>query len=106
MESGKREKNREAEREQLERELWKAHREWELAQKRFDHALGDDEVDYAVFLLEAAEKRYDMLLRKLKSVYAEETNVNAEVQNKPKSKGLRVGFWKEGKGWHKDGSSS
>jgi len=55
-----------AEDELLERDLWQAHKEWKLAQRRLDEALGPDEVDYAVLMLEAAEKRYGMLLRKAK----------------------------------------
>ncbi|WP_229106940.1 DUF2508 family protein [Paenibacillus sp. 1001270B_150601_E10] len=39
---------------------------WEQAQLRFDMAHGEDEVDYAIFMLEAAEKRLAMLLRRAK----------------------------------------
>jgi hypothetical protein len=50
----------------LEQELWKAHKEWQLAQVRLNYAMEEDEIDYAVFMLEATEKRYDMLLKKVK----------------------------------------
>lgn len=48
------------------REIKRAHQEWEIAQKRIDEAVGKDQVDYAIFLLEASEKRYDMLLKAAK----------------------------------------
>lgn len=105
MESGKKQQH-ECQRDQLEQEMWKAHREWELAQKRLDHALGNDEVDYAIFMLEATEKRYNMLLRKLKEMHAEEAQQLAGLDLKPQQPGFRLRFWKEGKWWHKDGSSS
>lgn len=50
----------------LEQELWKAHKDWQLAQVRLNYAMEEDEIDYAVFMLEATEKRYDMLLKKVK----------------------------------------
>lgn len=62
----KKEDRETAEQNQLEHDLWEAHRQWRLAQIRLDEALGVDEVDYAVLTLEAAEKRYGMLLRKAK----------------------------------------
>ncbi|WP_166244311.1 DUF2508 family protein [Paenibacillus turpanensis] len=60
------------ERQQLDWELVaqikRAHVEWTIAQNRFDIALEKDEVDYAVYALEAAEKRYEMLLKQAKKV--------------------------------------
>lgn len=44
----------------------KAEQDWNLAQWRFDDALGDDHVDYAIFCLDAAEKKLDMLIRQAK----------------------------------------
>ncbi|MDF2670519.1 MAG: hypothetical protein K0R67_2825 [Paenibacillus sp.] len=40
--------------------------EWKNAQYQLDYAFGQDEIDYAIYALEAAEKRYEMLLRKAK----------------------------------------
>ncbi|WP_127588505.1 DUF2508 family protein [Paenibacillus koleovorans] len=40
--------------------------EWKHAQRRLDYAESRDEIDYAIFALEAAEKRYEMLLRQAK----------------------------------------
>ena len=58
------------EHEALLRELRVAHREWACAQHRLDHVLGDDEIDYAIFALETAEKRYGMLLKQAKALKA------------------------------------
>jgi hypothetical protein len=43
-----------------------AEQDWNLAQWRFHDAVGDDHVDYAIFCLEAAEKKLDMVLRQAK----------------------------------------
>jgi len=58
-----------AERRQLLEDVRLAHLEWMLAQSRFHDALGYDQVDYAIYSLEAAEKKYGMLLRKAKSLW-------------------------------------
>lgn len=47
-------------------EIQEAHRDWMNAQQHFEYALGKDQVDYAIFAIEAAEKRYEMLLRQAK----------------------------------------
>lgn len=47
-------------------EIRAAHAEWQHAMRRLDYALGADQVDYAIFALEAAEKRYEMLLKNAK----------------------------------------
>lgn len=49
-------------------EIRGAHRDWVNAQRHFEHALGKDQIDYAIFAIEAAEKRYEMLLRHAKSL--------------------------------------
>ncbi|MFD2614572.1 DUF2508 family protein [Paenibacillus gansuensis] len=50
----------------LIKELRTARMEWENAQCRLDYVIERDQIDYAVFALEASEKRYEMLLRKAK----------------------------------------
>ncbi|WP_027086362.1 DUF2508 family protein [Cohnella panacarvi] len=55
-----------SERKQLIEDVRQAEREWALAQWHFDNALGDDRIDYAIFTLEAAEKKLDMLLKQAK----------------------------------------
>ncbi|GGG24989.1 DUF2508 family protein [Paenibacillus abyssi] len=52
----------------LVNEIWEAHRDWVNAQRHFEYALGKDQVDYAIFAIEAAEKRYEMLLRHAKKM--------------------------------------
>lgn len=52
----------------LMRDIRTAIAEWKMACVRFDHALGTDEVDYAISTLEAAEKRIAMLMKRAKRV--------------------------------------
>ncbi|WP_217597895.1 DUF2508 family protein [Cohnella sp. GbtcB17] len=55
---------RKSERERLVDEVRLAEAEWKQACARFDDALGADQVDYAIYLLEAAEQKLDMTLRR------------------------------------------
>lgn len=43
-----------------------AHREWELAEKVFETVTDPDLVDYAIYQVQAAQKRYTYLLRRAK----------------------------------------
>lgn len=47
-------------------DIRRAQEEWLFAQSQFHDALGEDYVDYAIYCLEAAEKKLDMLLKKAK----------------------------------------
>jgi hypothetical protein len=49
-------------------EIKKAHMDWVCAQAQFEFALGVDQVDYAVYTLEATEKRYEMLIKQAKQM--------------------------------------
>ena len=49
-------------------EIHKAHMEWTTAQYRFDYAVEKEQIDYAVYALEAAEKRFEMLLKQAKDM--------------------------------------
>lgn len=51
---------------ELVAEIWKAHQDWVVARQKLDYAKSHDQIDYAVYIIEAAEKRYDMLLRQAK----------------------------------------
>ncbi|QJC50363.1 YaaL family protein [Paenibacillus albicereus] len=51
-------------------EIKEAHRDWVNAQYHFEQASGHDQIDYAVFAIEAAQKRYEMLLRQAKRIGA------------------------------------
>jgi chemotaxis regulatin CheY-phosphate phosphatase CheZ len=67
----------------LIQEIRKARSEWTTAQNRLDYVIEKDQVDYAVYALEAAEKRYEMLLRSAKrmkiTLLNEKTGKVAEV---------------------------
>lgn len=51
---------------ELWQEIRKAQAEWQLAQDRLDYVVDHDQIDYAIYALEAAEKRYEMLLKAAK----------------------------------------
>lgn len=46
----------------------KAQEEWERAYLMFDEALGQDQIDYAIYILEAAERKYQIHLKHAKSL--------------------------------------
>lgn len=46
----------------------KAQAEWERAYLMFDEALGQDQIDYAIYILEAAERKYQIHLKHAKSI--------------------------------------
>lgn len=52
-----------SESERLLQELEQAHRNWEIAMEQFNNADGNDVIDDAIYLLLAAEMRYEGLLR-------------------------------------------
>jgi hypothetical protein len=52
----------------LVQEIRKAHMEWDLAQKRFDYVMEKEQIDYSIYALEAAEKRFEMLLKQAKNM--------------------------------------
>ncbi|USB33434.1 DUF2508 family protein [Paenibacillus sp. YPG26] len=47
-------------------EVSRAKAEWERAYMAFQQAVGDDEIDFAVYTLEAAERRYQIHLKEAK----------------------------------------
>jgi hypothetical protein len=56
------------ERQDLLEELKRAHGDWMNAQQRLDWVVEKDQIDYAIYALEAAEKKYEMLLRQAKQM--------------------------------------
>ncbi|MEW9699214.1 DUF2508 family protein [Paenibacillus sp. SI8] len=50
----------------LIQEIRTAHQSWVAAQAHFEFALDKDQVDYAIYALEAAEKRFEMLIKQAK----------------------------------------
>lgn len=66
-EKGKRESRQlEEEQSQVYADVEKARQEWERAMKQFEYALGKDEIDYAIYVLEAAERKYQIHLKQAK----------------------------------------
>ena len=56
-----------AEHEELFREIRQAHQHWLDAQNHLDWIDGcAEEIDYAIFAMAAAEKKYDVLLKRAK----------------------------------------
>lgn len=53
---------------QLLLEIEKAHSEWINAQHRLDYVLEKEQIDYAVYAMEAAEKRFEMLIKQAKNM--------------------------------------
>ncbi|MGO4532941.1 DUF2508 family protein [Paenibacillus sp. 2TAF8] len=56
----------ELEAEQIYVDVQKAKQEWERAMRQFEDALGEDEIDYAIYVLEAAERKYQIHLKRAK----------------------------------------
>lgn len=50
----------------LAKEVWGAHRDWKVAQLKLNEAVEPDQIDYAIYITEAAEKRFNMLIREAK----------------------------------------
>jgi 16S rRNA C967 or C1407 C5-methylase (RsmB/RsmF family) len=53
---------------QLMQEIRKAHIDWITAQQRLDFVLEKEQIDYAIFALEASQKRLDMLIKQAKNM--------------------------------------
>ncbi|MDT3428991.1 RNAse (barnase) inhibitor barstar [Paenibacillus forsythiae] len=49
-------------------EVRKAQIEWERAHLMFDEAVGQDQIDYAIYILEAAERKYQIHLKHAKRI--------------------------------------
>nr|WP_020618521.1 DUF2508 family protein [Paenibacillus daejeonensis] len=65
-EKGKAREAAELQAESLLQEIQEAQQDWANAKRHFEYAEGQDQIDYAIFAIEAAEKRYEMLLRHAK----------------------------------------
>lgn len=49
-------------------DLLQAQANWEEAYMYFEEALGEDQVDYAIYMLEAAERKYQIHLKQAKKL--------------------------------------
>lgn len=61
----------EQERQQMLSAIRKAHRDWLDAKHQLDHVDHRDQIDCAIYNFEAAQKRYEMLIRQAKTVKLE-----------------------------------
>lgn len=52
----------------LIQEIRTAHANWVAAQAHFEFALDKDQIDYAIYAMEAAEKRFEMLIKQAKKM--------------------------------------
>lgn len=59
---------KEMEEEQIYSDIQKAKAEWERAVRQFEEAQGQDEIDYAIYVLEAAERKYQIHLKRAKRI--------------------------------------
>ncbi|MGO4500438.1 DUF2508 family protein [Paenibacillus sp. 2RAB27] len=50
----------------LIQEIRAAHLTWVAAQAHFEFALDKDQIDYTIYAMEAAEKRFEMLIKQAK----------------------------------------
>lgn len=66
LEDGRKRKLAELEAELVYADVQKAKQEWERAMRQFEDALGKDEIDYAIYVLEAAERKYQIHLKRAK----------------------------------------
>ncbi|GIO94383.1 MULTISPECIES: DUF2508 family protein [Paenibacillus] len=55
----------------------KSQMEWERAHMMFQEATGQDQIDYAIYMLEAAERKYQMNLKQAKQL-----NINSVFMQK------------------------
>lgn len=49
-------------------DILQAQANWQEAYMYFEEALGEDQVDYAIYMLEAAERKYQMHLKQAKKL--------------------------------------
>ena len=59
------------ERDELQVDIEKALKEWDAANRMFNYAHGQEQIDIAIYALIACEKRYSMLLKKAKQLNME-----------------------------------
>ncbi|WP_340015197.1 DUF2508 family protein [Paenibacillus sp. FSL K6-1318] len=61
---------KELEADQIYADIQTAKQEWERAMRQFEDAQGQDEIDYAIYVLEAAERKYQIHLKRAKRARA------------------------------------
>lgn len=56
----------------------KSQMEWERAHMMFQEATGQDQIDYAIYMLEAAERKYQMNLKQAKQLNLNSVHMHGE----------------------------
>lgn len=72
----------EEETQQLLADLEAAKHDWQHAHNKLNHALDTDQIDYAIYAYQAAEKRYSMLIKKVKQLH-----LNEQIEKKGEQDG-------------------
>jgi hypothetical protein len=82
-------RNNQAAEEELNRGVYQdiieAKSRWEEARMYFEEASGEDQVDYAIYMLEAAERKYQMHLKKAKNLGINRLNLSGEIKTRDSS---------------------
>lgn len=60
----------------------KSQMEWERAHLMFQEATGQDQIDYAIYMLEAAERKYQMNLKQAKQLNLNSVHMHEEERKR------------------------
>lgn len=60
----------------------KSQMEWERAYLMFQEAMGQDQIDYAIYMLEAAERKYQMNLKQAKQLNLNSVHMHDEERKR------------------------
>lgn len=60
----------------------KSQMEWERAHLMFQEAMGQDQIDYAIYMLEAAERKYQMNLKQAKQLKLNSVHMHDEERKR------------------------
>lgn len=60
----------------------KSQMEWERAYLMFQEAMGQDQIDYAIYMLEAAERKYQMNLKQAKQLNLNSVQMHDEERKR------------------------
>src|SRR5690625_1047772 len=58
-----------------------AKQEWHAARTRLDQVTAEAEIDYAIYAYEAAQKRYELLLRHIRDMKGQSVKENLETSH-------------------------
>ncbi|WP_106769460.1 DUF2508 family protein [Paenibacillus faecalis] len=63
-------------------DVQKSQMEWERAHLMFQEAIGQDQIDYAIYVLEAAERKYQMNLKQAKELKLNSNHMREEIRKR------------------------